>query len=313
LRRATALFEQELGPEHAYTLTSRNSLGTLLMQMGRPAEAIPLLETTLAKQQATLGPEHSETLRTWNSLAMAYHHAGQLDKALPLLEQTLAQAKKTLGPEHQDTVAFMNNLAVSYQKAGHLDQALPLLEQTLAQAKKTLGPEHRDTLYTLNSLVRGYRAAGQKDKAFALLDGFLAEERQRLRPDDPRRAAVLQMVGYGLLRHGEFAAAEKVLRENCQVCEQTRPNDWGTFDAQALLGRSLLGQQKYAEAEPLLVQGYEGMKRRAAQIPKQGRFRVTETLQWLVQLSDATGQQEAAARWRKELQAWKAAEKKPPP
>jgi hypothetical protein len=33
-----------------------------------------------------------------------------------------------------------------------------------------------------------------------------------------------------------------------------------TFDAQSMLGGSLLGQKKSAESEPLLWKGYEGMK-----------------------------------------------------
>ena len=45
------------------------------------------------------------------------------------------------------------------------------------------------------------------------------------------------------------------------------PDDWLTFNARSLLGGSLLGQKKYAEAEPLLLSGYEGMKQREDKIP----------------------------------------------
>ncbi len=71
--------------------------------------------------------------------------------------------------------------------------------------------------------------------------------------------------------------------------------------------RRLLGRKKYAEAEPLLVAGYEGMKRREATIPPQGKPRLTEALERLVQLYEATGRPDEAARWRKELEASKAA------
>jgi hypothetical protein len=50
------------------------------------------------------------------------------------------------------------------------------------------------------------------------------------------------------------------LRACLAIREKKLPDDWRRFNAQSLLGGSLLGQQKYAEAEPLLVQGYEGMK-----------------------------------------------------
>jgi eukaryotic-like serine/threonine-protein kinase len=38
---------------------------------------------------------------------------------------------------------------------------------------------------------------------------------------------------------------------------------------------ALLGQSKYADAEPLLVEGYHGMEQRAAKIPKRDKARLT--------------------------------------
>jgi eukaryotic-like serine/threonine-protein kinase len=64
-----------------------------------------------------------------------------------------------------------------------------------------------------------------------------------------------------------------------------------------------LGQKKYTDAEPLLIKGYQGMKQRTAKIPEQfphaspNRSRGTAgaTLR-------RPGQEEEAAKWRKELE-----------
>jgi hypothetical protein len=48
------------------------------------------------------------------------------------------------------------------------------------------------------------------------------------------------------------------------------------------LGASLLGQKKFAEAEPLLLGGYEGMKRCEDKIPKALRSQLTNSLERLV-------------------------------
>ena len=64
----------------------------------------------------------------------------------------------------------------------------------------------------------------------------------------------------------------------------------------------MLGQQKYAEAEPLLLAGYVGMKQREAKIRAQGKVRLTEALERLVQLYDAWGKPEQAEQWRRELE-----------
>ena len=66
----------------------------------------------------------------------------------------------------------------------------------------------------------------------------------------------------------------------------------------SLLGGSLLGQKKYADAEPLLLQGYQGMKQRDAQIPKVGKLRLSEAVDRLIDLYDAWGKKDEAAKWR---------------
>jgi len=83
---------------------------------------------------------------------------------------------------------------------------------------------------------------------------------------------------------------------------------WSTFYGQSLVGASLLGQKKYKEAEPLLSEGDEGMKRREKTIPPQGKVRLIEAAKRLVELYEATGNAAEAERWRKELAQRKAAE-----
>ena len=80
-----------------------------------------------------------------------------------------------------------------------------------------------------------------------------------------------------------------------------------------MLGGSLLGQKKFAEAEPLLLSGYEGMKQREARIPSAGKIRFQETFQRLVQLYEATGRPDQAAEWKQKLAEFERAETKKPP
>ncbi len=56
---------------------------------------------------------------------------------------------------------------------------------------------------------------------------------------------------------------------------------------------------------PLLLTGYEGLKQREKTIPPQGKVRLTEAVERLVQLYEATGRQDKAAKWRKEWEARK--------
>jgi hypothetical protein len=69
----------------------------------------------------------------------------------------------------------------------------------------------------------------------------------------------------------------------------------------------LLSQKKYAEAEPLLLNGYEGMKQREDKIPANSVGSLTGALERLVQLYDAWGKKDKADAWRKKLEQTKAA------
>ncbi len=108
----------------------------------------------------------------------------------------------------------------------------------------------------------------------------------------------------------QFSAedAEPTLRKCLEIRLRDEPGLWTTFHTKSLLGGSLLGQKKYAAAEPLLLAGYEGMKQREDQLPK---VRLAEALERLVKLYDATGKKDKADGWRKKLQEAKAPPKPP--
>ena len=150
-------------------------------------------------------------------------------------------------------------------------------------------------------------------KAPPSLDQLLAalpEARKALPKDSPQLAGLLAQIGLGLLERKQWADAEPHLRECLTIREKSQPDAWNTFNTQSMLGGALLGQKKYADAEPLLVAGYKGMKAREKTIPEPGKMRLPEAVERLVQLSEATGKKDEAAKWRKELEAAKALLKK---
>jgi hypothetical protein len=91
------------------------------------------------------------------------------------------------------------------------------------------------------------------------------------------------------------------LREALAIRAKATPDDWRRYDAMGLLGGALLGQGKYAEAEPLIVLGYEGMKTREVRIPAPNRSRLREAAERVVRLYEGWGQPEKAATWKSKL------------
>jgi hypothetical protein len=110
----------------------------------------------------------------------------------------------------------------------------------------------------------------------------------------------LAATGITLLRVGAWADAETILRECIEIRSAIEPDQWRTWNTKSLLGHALLGQARYAEAEPLLLEGYEGLVAHEADIPQASKFRTTDAVQRLVQLYEAWGKPEQADRWRQE-------------
>ncbi len=64
------------------------------------------------------------------------------------------------------------------------------------------------------------------------------------------------------------------------------------------LGASKAGQKKYAEAEPLLLEGYQGMLARKDHIDVPDWYHLTRAREWLAQLYRAWGKPEKAAAFQ---------------
>jgi eukaryotic-like serine/threonine-protein kinase len=90
------------------------------------------------------------------------------------------------------------------------------------------------------------------------------------------------------------------LRESLTIRQAKEPDEWRTFNTKSLLGGALLGQKKYADAEPLLEAGYEGMKQRAERIPPEGKDRRGEAIDRHIKLAEATNKPNDASAWKDE-------------
>jgi serine/threonine protein kinase/tetratricopeptide (TPR) repeat protein len=301
---ALRLMKDTLGPDHRETMVMRNNLAVNYQAAGRPGDALPLYEESLQLHRAKYGPDHHDTILCLGNLARGYEAAGRLGEALPLYEETLRlmKANANIGPGHPHTLTSMNNLGLAYWKAGRRAEALPLLEETLKLKEGKLTRHHPDTLTTLNNLAIAYRDSGRLEEAATMLEEVVAGLKARFDPEHPHVRAAKNALAETYRRLGDHAGLERLLREALTIREQKEPEGWATHQTKSLLGDALLGQKRYAEAEPLLLQGYEGMKQRQDKIPADARARLAEALERLVKLYEATGKEKEAARRRKELE-----------
>jgi tetratricopeptide (TPR) repeat protein len=152
-RRALAINEKTMGPEHRKTATSLNNLALTLKVQGKYDDAEPLYRRALAIDEKAMGGDHPDTAADLNNLASLLQGQGNYEAAEPLCRRVVAICEKALGPEHPHTAISLNNLATLYRAQGKYVEAEPLYRRALAINEKELGAEHPDTARGLNGLA----------------------------------------------------------------------------------------------------------------------------------------------------------------
>jgi hypothetical protein len=128
--------------------------------------------------------------------------------------------------------------------------------------------------------------------------------------DSVDHAEAAAKLSLNLVLQKRWDDAEAVLRPTLVVLQEKHRDEWITFGIQSILGEVLMGQKKDPEAEPLLLEGYEGLKRREANIPQKDTQWLTQAIERLVRLYESLGKLDKAMEWRMKLDAEKLKEKR---
>jgi eukaryotic-like serine/threonine-protein kinase len=303
LEEAVKLRRAKLGPDRRDTLQSQVELAVCYRKLGRLADAVSLHEQTLKLAEASLDPDDTLTLHCKITIALTYALAHRFPEGIALGEEALKRSKAKRGPRYPGTLLIRGILGMCYELAGRFPDAISLHQETLELMKEHLSPDHPQTFATIWALVRAYRGAGRPEEAVAPGEEALKVSQARYGPRPLTTVNSMAHLAEVHMDLGRYDRAEPLLRQGLAILEEDWPDEWGTFEVKSLLGGALLGQQKYDEAVPLLLGGYQGLKERAARIVPNGHGELTAALERLVRLYDAWEKPDQAAKWRKELEA----------
>ena len=300
-RECLALWEKTF-PDDPGASVARSDLGLALLAQDKYAEAEVAFREGMATSKKLFGSKRSNTARVRNRLADALQLQGKRAEIVKLYEEAAAEG----ADDAWNDLAWILATAVNPTARDGV--------RAVAIAEKAVAASQRKNAATLDTLAAAYAEAGQftnavnvQKEAIGLLQGdrWKKEMASHLRLYEsglPYRDPDLLVTRTSLLLdEGKFAEAEPLARECLTLRQILIPDDWRTFNTRTVLGGSLLGQNKYTEAEPLLVSGYEGMEQRAGKIPAIGKPRLKEALQRLVQLYEETGRPGRAAAWKQKL------------
>ncbi|UCE61539.1 MAG: serine/threonine protein kinase [Phycisphaerales bacterium] len=331
LQRALELSRSALGETHPQTGEVMNDLGLLLEDQQDYAQAETLYRRTYELDRRILGPDHPRTLIPMNNLLRMLRIQEKTDAIRPLLVERIAHLRRVAESRDAGALAlhayawellncelvdlrkpysalsaaqraveldggtdsrFLETLAVACQMTGDLDRAIETQRQAVAQARvrrsyDLAGLEERlvDFLMEKGDLVGA---------AAVSWEGLATRVGESLVPgSSPGAATVLQ--SETLMAEGRFGEAAALLRGCLAMRQQALPQGhWLISDVMSRLGGAMTAGGKFAEAEPLLLAGYEGLNEKPW-VAADHKRRATERI---VRLYESWGKLEQASKWR---------------
>jgi tetratricopeptide (TPR) repeat protein len=223
-RQALSIAEAALGPDHPDVAICLNNLASSYFDLGRAADAVPLLLRALKITEATLGRDHPDVAIRLGNLANSYRNLGRAADSVPLEQRALTITATALGSNHPTVAVRLNNLAHSYRNLGRAADAVPLFLRALKITETALGLNHPDVAICLNNLASSYLDLGRAAEAVPLFRRALKITETALGPNHPDVAIRLSNLAASYVGLGRATDALALCRRAVQIADQTMPD-----------------------------------------------------------------------------------------
>jgi len=271
---------------------------TNAFQQNRLDEAIPpLLEAMEASRRAG-----QEELSLTSILAGIYALQGKLAEA----QQTLAPIMARPDP-NKDLMAnvlpfALRNIGTRLRNDKRFAEAEPYLVKLVPLVVVTPGETSNQTRTDAFLLADVYAAQGKYAESERAFVPLLEMQRRVAGRESLAAFATQAHLGWTQLMQGRLADSEKTLREALDGMTRVSPDAWERANTTGMLGATLARQKRHAEAEPLLISGYDAMATGKAVNPnaasRMSREQVGEVL---LQLYRDTRNAAGVAEWERKL------------
>ncbi|MFT3879549.1 MAG: protein kinase [Gemmatales bacterium] len=275
-----------------------SDLGVMLVDQKKIEEAIPLYQKSL-KLLESLVQELPRIERMQNQLAQTYNNLGIAYKSLSKLTEASEQYQKSmaiherLAKEYPNAQAYAIDYGGGLVNHGNLLSAFKRYAESLPwydKSVKVLQPvveENPDVVRARVFLLKGHR---NRARALMELKRYpeawtdwdrvveLAPAREKLENRVEQAECLACITDSTLLTQ----ALERRLKQEAEW--------WTTHHLQTAVGLLLCKAKRYAEAEPLLRAGYEGLKQKASALPVELKGQIALSLDGLIEARRALGQ-----------------------
>jgi tetratricopeptide (TPR) repeat protein len=310
-------------------------------ELQRNAEAAALLARMLAARFQIFSPFDPDTLKDITYLVQAYQKEGEFESAnqlsadferrlrslgvknpltiqlinlfksrtrrsLPELVDLANTALPRPGEENLGDLQRIRRIALAYYDQDKYGESEKLYVRAKAVSNRLVAKEDSDSAMTEVTLAAVYVLEGKHDEAEETLKDLLSIFRRASGQEARTTLFIMSLLDWTRLHEQRYVDAEVDLRQILRSLEETQPDEWEKYNCQSILGASLVGQKRYAEAEPLLLSAYDGMTTKPSTVSRKFPFHAkleNEGRARILQLYEDWGKPEKAAEWREKLRA----------
>jgi eukaryotic-like serine/threonine-protein kinase len=210
----------------------------------------------LEMNRRLFGEQHPAIADILNNLGAIEMNRGDFLAAESSFRQALAIAEKWYGPDHPETAANLTALAQTLTSENQLSEAESLLKRAVAIQKHQSGPVRGTLGTTLNQLGVLAFQQDRYDEARQYFTEAMAVWKQLYGDQHPFIANAISNLGSICLKQKDYPCAERMYRDAERRFDSSAPDSLSAAVARIKLGRTLLREGRFREAEPQTLAGY---------------------------------------------------------
>jgi serine/threonine protein kinase len=203
------------------------------------------------------GPLHPRIAEELSNLAGGQERVGRYAESEGYFRQALEIVQSWYGNDHPDTAWQMSRLAQTLELEGKYDEASKLLRLALPIEERAYGTVNPKVAFVLNLLAGAAERKGRLDQAESYLTRMLSIERSVYGEKNFQVAVAMGNLANVYLEKKQYVRSEQLYRDVVRRFTEALSADYiGTGIVQIKLGRVLLRERRYQEAEAQSSAGY---------------------------------------------------------
>lgn len=223
-RQEVAVRQQYLAGNSADLAFALLRQGNLMLEQGKAAAAIPVLEKALALGDPHALPDGFDPAEYLYSLAAAHEQLQQYEHSIAYIRETIALAEQLYGRNDPRVILYLEAYSGLLGRAGLYKELPDVLQRIVELVELEKGPDHPDLIDPLLGVQNATAALGRYEESAAAIKRAI--EIARMRGTDTETLAILfNNLGLLYVKLGRIGDAEPYHQEALALSREAHGAD----------------------------------------------------------------------------------------